>query len=212
MHKLAKLNTRTFIFLSISTKHQKSAQPTPTTISQKIPLTTMSVAAEDTTNKELSALKDNIERKGKNAYYYAHAHNNNGPKWDGKPEPKLLSKHSSSDEGCSSDARVSSFDLRSTITSYAFCDEDQKVKIYVNLDAVGEKCGDDDISIEYTKSSFVLSVKNYTDGGVVERLSFARLYGDISSTTFKKKPNKIIITLKKEESLPWPSIGHTSSA
>lgn len=44
-----------------------------------------------------SALQDNIESKGKNAYYFAHAHKANGPKWDGKPQPRLLAKHSSSD-------------------------------------------------------------------------------------------------------------------
>lgn len=38
-----------------------------------------------------SALAANIEEKGKNAYYFAHAHKANGPAWDGKAEPKLLS-------------------------------------------------------------------------------------------------------------------------
>jgi hypothetical protein len=43
-----------------------------------------------------SALQDNIESKGKNAYYFAHAHKATGPKWDGKPQPRLLATHSSS--------------------------------------------------------------------------------------------------------------------
>jgi len=55
---------------------------------------------EDTTTKSssspLSALQDNIETKGKNSYYFAHAHKANGPKWDGHSEPRLLVKHSDS--------------------------------------------------------------------------------------------------------------------
>ena len=33
----------------------------------------------------ISALRDNIASKGKNAYYYAHSHKADGPAWDGKP-------------------------------------------------------------------------------------------------------------------------------
>lgn len=33
----------------------------------------------------VSALRDNIATKGKNAYYYAHSHKADGPAWDGKP-------------------------------------------------------------------------------------------------------------------------------
>jgi hypothetical protein len=43
-----------------------------------------------------SALQDNIEIKGKNSYYFAHKNTPTGPKWDGKAEPRLLSRHSSS--------------------------------------------------------------------------------------------------------------------
>lgn len=43
-------------------------------------------------NAEKSALKDNIESKGKNAYYFAHAKTAKGPTWDKKAEPRLLAK------------------------------------------------------------------------------------------------------------------------
>jgi len=42
-------------------------------------------------------------------------------------------------------------------------------------------------------------------------LSFARLYEKIESATFKKKENKIILTLVKSEAKPWPRIGSTSA-
>jgi len=40
-------------------------------------------AAADKAN--LSALRENIARRGKNAYYYAHSHKADGPAWDGRP-------------------------------------------------------------------------------------------------------------------------------
>ena len=38
-----------------------------------------------TEESSVSALRDNIATKGKNAYYYAHSHKADGPAWDGKP-------------------------------------------------------------------------------------------------------------------------------
>jgi hypothetical protein len=53
---------------------------------------------DDALAESKSALQDNIARKGKNAYYFAHAHKANGPVWDGKTEPKLLSRQASEQE------------------------------------------------------------------------------------------------------------------
>ena len=39
----------------------------------------------DADESSVSALRDNIATKGKNAYYYAHSHKADGPAWDGKP-------------------------------------------------------------------------------------------------------------------------------
>lgn len=63
---------------------------------------------------EKSALQDNIESKGKNSYYFAHAHKANGPKWDGKPQPRLLAKHSSSDGMKSEDSSPLTADTNAT--------------------------------------------------------------------------------------------------
>ena len=64
---------------------------------------------------EKSALQDNIDCKGKNSYYFAHAHKATGPKWDGREQPRLLAKHSSSginnnddDDAADDDAHVAS--------------------------------------------------------------------------------------------------------
>ena len=45
---------------------------------------------ETLSEEAVSALAENIARKGKNAYYYAHSHGASGPIWDGKEEPRLL--------------------------------------------------------------------------------------------------------------------------
>ena len=125
-------------------------------------------AASTATNEEFaeveeerSALQDNIERKGKNAYYFAHAHKATGPKWDGKIEPKLLASNSNV-SNVSSTASMSKLSLmaKSNITNYAFLDDGKKVKIYVNLPGVGE-CDTDNITIDFTERSLCLTVKDY---------------------------------------------------
>ncbi|KAL3801952.1 hypothetical protein HJC23_010296 [Cyclotella cryptica] len=214
-----------------------------------------------------SALQDNIERMGKNAYYFAHAHKATGPKWDGKIEPRLLSSSSNlsaSDGGGESvDVGVASVSVtnsaaaaavalrsislsKSNITNYAFMDEGEKVKIYVNLPSVGSTPSEN-IALESTERSLCLTIKGYiavpnpaadkdlddlicdtskSSGDTEENcdemavegkepqprgedrcLSFARLYGEIESATLKKRPDKIIITLKKKEgNKPWTSV------
>lgn len=148
-----------------------------------------------------SALEDNILSKGKNAYYFAHAHKATGPKWDGKEEPRLLSR-SESQVG----HRVkSSFEYsKSNITTYAFLDDGMKVKLYIEMDGVGEKCTDDDIELDYTDLSLSLVVKNYLPEPQV--LSFAKLTGEICSASFRRKENKIIITLTKAKEGDWHTI------
>ncbi len=135
-----------------------------------------------------SALQDNIEIKGKNSYYFAHKNTPTGPKWDGKPEPRLLSKHSlgtSEDPDALTDEtgnlhisnhdaqnllrglkqKTSTFDFaKSNITKYAFLDDGTKIKIYVDLKGVGDICkNDDDITLEWKERSFSLVVRNYRD-------------------------------------------------
>uniref|UniRef100_A0A7S2VI87 CS domain-containing protein n=1 Tax=Skeletonema marinoi TaxID=267567 RepID=A0A7S2VI87_9STRA len=206
--------------------------------------TTTTTSEEQQAEEDLSALRDNIERKGKNAYYFAHAKTANGPKWDGKIEPKLLSTSSRNVSSVSISASMSKLSLmaKSNITNYAFLDDGAKVKIYVNLPGVGN-CDDDNITIDFTERSLCLTVKDYAiispsssaskeeeaaseeDKGqlimdsapetvkeiVEERkedrcLTFAKLYGDIEKATFKKKPDKVIITLKKKGDSKWNSI------
>jgi len=175
--------------------------------------TTAEEAVDPATESSKSALQDNIERKGKNAYYYAHGKTANGPKWDGKAEPKLLHRESSS--ALSSSSQNQSFDYhKSNINSYAFLDEDSKIKIYVNLEGVGSKCSveNGDIDLDHTESTLQLTVKNY-DEDKVRYLCFGKLYGKISSAKFRTKEDKIIITMSKldDDIKEWKSVGASSA-
>jgi hypothetical protein len=187
-----------------------------------------------------SALRENIKSKGKNAYYFAHANTPKGPTWDGKPEPRLLAKHSSvgvddsmgdsqenSQHVTHEDAQKllkslkqnqASFDFtKSNITKYSFLDDGPKVKIYVDLKGVADTCkNDDDVTLEWKERSFSLAIRNYIEEGKdeseVKCLCFGRLHGSIQNASFKKKTDKIIITLTKmlkegEDPKVWPGVG-----
>ena len=132
---------------------------------------------ESTSLLRKSALQDNIERKGKNAYYFAHSHKANGPAWDGKVEPKLLSRMSVSsiNESDHKDSTItklpvtkSSFDYsKSNITAYAFLDDGAKVKLYIDLENVGEQCTDIDVTLEYTDRTLSFTLQNYKSTNLV---------------------------------------------
>jgi hypothetical protein len=162
-----------------------------------------------TSESSASALEDNIAQKGKNSYYFAHAHKANGPKWDGKAEPRLLSSRSiSSGE---QKIKASSFEYhKSNITSYAFSDEGKSVKLYITMEEVGDKCSDDDISLANTETSFSLAVRNYQEEP--RCLSFGKLTAKILRASYKKKKDKIIVTLTKETEGVWHTINDKGSA
>jgi hypothetical protein len=158
--------------------------------------------SEGSMDETTSALQDNLDRKGKNAYYFAHAHKATGPKWDGKPEPKLLKKESTSSL---EPQKRGAFDYhKSNITSYAFCDEEKKVKLYCNMEGVGDTCTEEDVTLDFTESSLQLVVRNYKEEDQI--LSFGKLTANITKATFKIKPNRIILTLTKATDGEWHTI------
>jgi hypothetical protein len=163
-------------------------------------------ATEEVEEKRKSALADNISRKGSNAYYFAHANTANGPKWDGKAEPKLLHKLSTDSLGGSSMIKAPSFLYhKSNITSYAFLNEDKVVKLYINMEEVGEKCTDEDITLDWDESSLSLMVRNFKDDD--QCLSFGKLTGKITNAKYKLKKDKVILTLTKaQEGVDWHTV------
>jgi hypothetical protein len=172
-----------------------------------------------------SALEDNIATKGNNSYYFAHKHKANGPKWDGKAEPKSLSRDDMKalsledpNKLLKDSGKVSSFAYhKSNITSYAFLNEEKVVKLYIMLEGIGEQCTENDICLDWNETSFSLVIKNYhkpttttpAAGAPVEdrSLSFGRLTERISHAKYRLKPNKIILTLKKEKpGVEWHTV------
>lgn len=152
-----------------------------------------------------SALEANIASKGKNAYYFAHSHKATGPKWDGKPQPRLLSKNSSLLEDgttSSSKSKKSSFDDNSTIKNYSFCDETSKIKIYIPLVVSSA----DDVVLENDCESFTLTATDVNNEN--KRLSFNKLFSTIEDNgKVIVKSDKIILVLTKKEIKEWPKLG-----
>jgi hypothetical protein len=146
-------------------------------------------------NNTSSALRDNIDRKGTNAYYFAHAKTANGPEWDGNEQPRLLGK-STSNVSDNNSRRLSSFDLKSNITSYAFYDDGKTVKLYISMDGVGEKCTEEDITLDHTENSFCLMIHNYKEG-VPMCLSIHKLTAAISRASYKLKQDRVTLILQK---------------
>lgn len=81
------------------------------------------IKSDDASN--LSALRENISKKGKNSYYYAHSGKINGPEWDGKEEPRKLGEGSALPP-------VTPVVVYSSITEYSWLDEENYVKIYID--------------------------------------------------------------------------------
>jgi hypothetical protein len=157
-------------------------------------------------NSAPSALRDNINKKGTNAYYYAHGKTANGPEWDGKEQPRLLGKSTSNVSDCNS-RRLSSFDFnKSNITSYAFCDEGKTVKLYITMDGVGEKCTEEDITLDHDETSFCFMIHNYKEGEPM-CLSILKLTAAISSASYKLKQDRVIVILRKvDKEKTWHTI------
>eukprot|EP00536_Pseudo-nitzschia_multiseries_P002060 jgi/Psemu1/301196/fgenesh1_kg.27_\ len=170
-----------------------------------------------------SALEDNIATKGRNSYYFAHKHKANGPKWDGKAEPKALSKEDMDALSLEDPTKLlhqsgkaSSFAYhKSNITSYAFLNEEKHVKLYITLEGIGDRCTDDDIQLDWDELSFSLLIKNYNSNSTSTEnrsLSFGRLTAKISNAKYKLKTDKIILTLKKEKpGVEWHTINDKGS-
>ncbi|GMI41468.1 hypothetical protein TeGR_g5696 [Tetraparma gracilis] len=142
-----------------------------------------------------SALADNIDRKGRNAYYYAHAHKSDGPDWDGKEEPQLLKTESTPAAG------VEPVLVAKQITNYAWGDEDMKVKVYIDLPKIGE-LPKENITLDWTPTSFTLTIRDYEGGNL--KLHYGRLFAEIENAKIKTKPEKILLTLFKTEETAWP--------
>ena len=138
----------------------------------------------------LNALQENIARRGNNAYYYAHGHRNDAPAWDGDPSPMKLETSAAPPER-----------RRCAITRYSWLDEDTKIRIYIPVDDERFQ-RPDAITLTWTEKSVVLAADL---GDEVHTFAVPALYDTIVGASYRVKPTKIVVTLKKppESKFKW---------
>jgi hypothetical protein len=163
------------------------------------------MSAMDESN--LSALRENIERKGTNSYYYAHGHKADGPKWDGNEAPRLLEKTAIAEDVQRSPLSVGKVVAPGTVVvaidNYAWLDEKKNIKIYVDFDAA-DTIPDEDLVVSNTPDSIEFAVTTNNNGKrKMQVLKIDRLHYPIVSVSYKKKSDKFVLALKKEEELTW---------
>jgi hypothetical protein len=97
---------------------------------------------------KLSALEENVSRKGSNAYYYAHSKKIDGPAWDGREEPRLIAKAA---------LDFTPKELIKSLDSFSWLDDDKVVKIFVDQEGASD-VPDDEISLVSSSCLFVLEL------------------------------------------------------
>ncbi len=85
------------------------------------------------------------------------------------------------------------------------------IKNYVppsSIEVAVDKDDDDDDGMELSNAPTNTDEDDAKDGNKLENrcLSFAKLYGEIVKATYRKKTDKVIVTLIKKEMKEWTSI------
>ena len=143
-------------------------------------------------NQDLSALRENIEKKGKNSYYYAHGPKIDGPQWDGKEAPRLLS---SVGEGDAPYSRLSV-----AFKEYSWGDGKKIVTVYLDF-AKAEQVSDEAISVSTSSDTLTFQITDFE--GKDYRLYVDNLSAEVSGARFKKKEGQFKILLTKLDESPW---------
>lgn len=141
--------------------------------------------------ESISALQENIINKGKNSYYYAHSMKVEGPKWDGREEPRLLQ----SAEKISNTPTIK----YESLTDYSWLEESKYIRIYVDYENA-DQVDDSLLKLEHDNFFVKFFVAN-SDKTFV--LHVDSLYESIESVSFRKKQSKFIITLMKSVEKKW---------
>ena len=153
------------------------------------------------------------ESTGKlSGYYYKDnnsPHLKDGEKWDGKAEPKLLSKAVVAGGGAASAASPRT---SSPLAKWAFSDESAKATVYIPFgsEAGWADLAESDVTLESNVTSLRLTIDNVS--GKRFCLEIKRLQGEIASAKFKLKADKIVVTLQKKKAKAWPSLAYTKPA
>lgn len=137
-----------------------------------------------------NALRENIETKGKNSYYYAHGTERSAPAWDGKEEPRLLNVESITPP------RPKPLE----VPAYLWADGKKTVKIYIETDFLTSPITEEDVQLTHEIKSLIVLIsandKQY-------QLAIPDLSNEIEGVSFVIKPDKIVISLQKAEEKSW---------
>jgi hypothetical protein len=145
-----------------------------------------------------NALRENIATKGRNSYYYAHGQQREGPSWDGKEQPRLLST-----DALPSQSSLGSRTKTLPVPSYMWADGKSKLKVYVETDFLGLGASvltETDVHLNSTEDSFSLTV---TNNNAVYALAITKLQKKIKGAALVIKSDKIVVSLEKIESESW---------
>eukprot|EP00903_Cladosiphon_okamuranus_P015675 g14473.t1 len=151
------------------------------------------------TEEQMSALRENLARKGKNSYYYAHDRVMDTPAWDGRQAPRRLGTASPTQSAPKKPEKV---------TNYAWANEKKKVKIYVPQEGCSEI---DDASISLKWEARCVDLEVTLPSGGARRLHIPSLHDDITGATLRKKQDKLIVTLVKKDEVNWYDLTSTNS-
>jgi hypothetical protein len=147
-------------------------------------------------DQDLSALRENIEKKGKNSYYYAHGLKIDGPEWDGKEEPRLLDNSSAAN----SDAATPTARAVTSIREYSWGDGKKIVTIYVDFEKAGE-VGEERYDVQTTSDTVTFSIVDFN--GKDYKLYIDKLNSEVESASVKVKEGQFKVILRKKEESPW---------
>ncbi len=155
-----------------------------------------------------SALHANIQSKGSNSYYYAHA--STAPPEaryvSGDGPPQLVSSGSGSAGGAAA-APAPAPPPRLPVESYQWCDDDADVALYIPLDSV-EGLAKEDVSAEVSALGTTLTLAFPGTGAAQGRqrcLVLAGLFAAVSSARvlIGAKNKRIVVKLGKAVAAPW---------
>ena len=150
-------------------------------------------------SSSLSALRENIAKKGSNSYYYAHGKKVDGPVWDGQESPRLLAKTAiANDESVNSIVQI---------TDYSWSDGKKIVSLYVEYPNA-DQVDDENVGVEFTESSVTFSFVKPAEN-TISKLIITDLHDKIINATVKKKSHKFTITLQKENVASWYQLKKT---
>jgi len=153
---------------------------------------------------DLSALRENIEKKGKNSYYYAHGPKVDGPKWDGNAAPQKLESSTAGEEARL--AKLAEQKSYSQVVDYAWGDGKKLVTVYVDFEKAMD-VADEDMSVEAINEIVEFT---FTSEGKHFKLFVDNLNAEVSSASCKKKDGQFKVLLRKAEESPWFNLKKTS--